>query len=276
MYLPETAHAIQDLSANVAFGQGDHDSVSVKAGGPGLIMGAVPFDPFVHEWADIKPGSMMEMVTGLPHVEMVRPARPVVINVITDYSGMNYYEPMTKAKRRAAQKITNGLIDSIQSVTDRIDTYTIGAKKDELPDMYTEELTGEHASQIEKAEAIADVAAHDYTIVISDFTQLPMESVRADFSRTVGVKLNHLLERKIPANIGVIAVSGVEVNTNKSRKLSARNTELQRAHEASIYRLAACGLRVASIITRADVPSGIDVAQTDVDIANAIQAIYRK
>jgi hypothetical protein len=245
-----------------------------------MILGEVPFDPTVHEMSDIKPNALMEMVTDDPYVELVRPSRPLILNVVTDYSGMGYFDPIALAKRKAASVITESLIDSLQSVTDRLKSFTVGARDNELPDMFTEELAGERAAARDRAEAVADLSRDDYTVVISDFSGLPLEDADGDYERTVGVKINHVLERKIPEElqgIGVIALSGGrEANTRSARSLRRTNNDLERTHQETLARLNGLGIAVASLVTRADIEGGLDVQATDAALDAAFGTLIQK
>lgn len=275
MAFPETTEAVAELFANRQYGQGAHTLSAARTGVDGIALGEVQFDPYLHDAYDIKPISLTELLTGQPQVDVVRPNFPVHINVVTDYTDKGDNDPIARSKRNVAHTVTKYLEEALSSVADRLDTYAVGSGMSHGSAILdAEELAQEDASEEEKAEAVASLCMRGLTVVISDFAGLPLYGTNGDFSETVGIKLNHLLERNVPANMGVIAISGgVEVNTNKPKKLAPVNNLLEHNHQEAISRLKDAGLSMASLVARADKIGGFDQTQSDKEISLAIKAL---
>lgn len=270
MQLPKTGDALSDLRANAMHGYGVHASSQFRAGGGGQYLGDMPFDPAVHEASDINPLSSMGLAFDQPHVSVYRPERPLRVNLVADYRNLGGNTGIQKAKHAVADHLNEEVYEALSGVTDRLDTFVLGSDQHEFFDRRTQELV--------TAEDVAELCLNGLTVVVSDFSHLKIAAPEKRFDSAIAVKVNHLLERQVPSNVGVIALSGKgEVNTNKARKLNVVNQELAREHDATVSGLQQQGFEVVPVVVRADQgPHGYDVSSVDHLLAEAVGNINRR
>jgi hypothetical protein len=270
MLLPYTGDALSELQASTMYGHGVHAAPRMHVGGGGQYIGDMPFDPLIHEVFDINHMSTLGLALEEPHVSLYHPERPLEVNLVADYRNMGGNESVARAKRAVAHTLSDGVYDELSGVADRLNTYVMGAQQSELFDDHTQEAINEHD--------VADICLSGLTIVVSDFARLKLEAPAKGFESAIAVKVNHLLERRVPRNVGVIALSGRgEVNTNKARKLDIVNQELDRAHGDTVQRLQTQGFEVVPVVVRADrKPFGYDIDATDRQLAQAVDAIAQR
>ncbi len=278
MHLPETAGALSEAMANSQFGPGAHAFANARPGIGGLYLGEVPFDPTYHEAADILPVSMMEDVTGQPHVGLYRPEHPLHVSVVTDYGNVEDDGRITRSKREAARNLTDGIVAQLTSVTDRLDSFAVGAGPNTPLARNEYELIGREASEEDRADEIAHVGLSGLTLVISDFRHLPLGQVGpGSFRETLALKVNHPWERRIPAGVGFLSLKGLaEVNTNKPRELEKANRRLEEQHQRKVEELEAAGVTVASIVLQPKLPLKVDEKEVDKALAAGLRTLMLK
>lgn len=275
MHLPETAGALSEAMANSQFGPGGHAFANTRTGANGLFLGEIPFDPAYHEAADILQTSMMEDVLDTPHVGLYRPEHPLHISVVTDYGNTADDARIMRTKREAARNLTEGILGQLTSVTDRLDSFAVGATEATQLGLNDHELIGREASEQERAEEIARLGLGGLTLVISDFRSLPLGQFGGgDFSETLAIKVNHPWERQIPARVGILSLRGLaEVNTNKPRELDKVNRRLEAQHKQKIEELEEAGITVASVVLRPKLPLKVDETEVDEALATGIRTL---
>lgn len=278
MYLPETAGALNEAMANNQFGPGAHAFANSRPGVGGLFLGEVPFDPSFHEAADILTTSFMEDLTEQPHVGLYRPEHPLHVSVVTDYGNAADDARIIRLKREAARNLTDGIVAQLGSVTDRLDTFAVGATDTTDLGIYEHDLAGRASTEIERAEDIAHISLSGLTVVISDFRNLPLDQMgRNRFQETLAVKVNHPFEREIPSGVGVLSLRGMaEVNTNKPRELDRVNKRLAELHRQKIEALEDAGIPVASVVIRPQMPLKLDETEVDQALSDGLRTLMLK
>lgn len=278
MHLPKTSGALSESMANNRTGPGAHAFANNRAGGGGLFLGEVPFDFQQHEVTDILSSSSMEVVTGEPHVGMYRPNHPLHMNVVTDYGNDADDARIMRVKRLAARNITEGILGQLTSVTDRLESYAVGALGSSRLPRGQFMLADRDKTEEERAKAVARLSLEGLTLVISDFRSLPLATSKVgSYKETLALKVNHPLERRIPANIGFLSVKGLfEINTGKSRELEKANQRLEEQHKRKVGELEDAGITVVSVVIDPKSPQKVDVRELDRSLARGVKDIARR
>jgi hypothetical protein len=277
--LTETRHAIYELRTNEERGFGLHLDEGVAVGVPGIQIGEEPFDQSRHLPEHINPISTQEMMTGLPHVTMVMPYRPLDMNVVLHQDPrertMNrYVQPVRSYKRILAQELQAAISDA-RHVTDTSNLYVVGDAR-QLNGLSAEAqvLAGTEEPEA-AANAVADICRQGLTFIISNFDRLPLENV-ANFAgkNAVAVKANHEFELSIPAKVGGWPMdSGLEVNTNKSKELIPANEAIAQRNNEIEEMLGSLGLTTAQVTYVNQASQSGNLRDADRQLASAIRAI---
>lgn len=260
---------------------GLHASGQVANGIDGVAIGEEQFDPSRHTADMIDPMSMGEAMFDVPHVAMVVPYRNEQMNVVLHQDPAlrnlpSYLQPIREQKQKLAEDLVSSL-ESSKQVGDQVNLFVVGDSDVEVPRRVPATIIGETEQPEEAAQAVAGVCVRGLTFVISDFNALPIEkSMPSQFKNTVAIKVNHLLEKELPANVGRISMGGLkEVNTNKAKQLQAVNEGLRQKHEGIAVSLQDQGLAVAEVVYGSpDQPH--DSKTTDAQIARAIRAMNHR
>jgi hypothetical protein len=280
--LPQTGQALRELRADASKGFGMHYGDEHAVGTAGFVVGEVPFDPSRHLASDIDPMSMGEWTMGMPQVTQVMPYRPINMNIVlhrdpTEQNLPHYLQPIRAHKNELARGLQTAIDESKQR-TDKANTYLVGDTTDAFELGFDVHPVRGTESPEKAAEAIAGLCLNGLTIVISDFNNLPLKrGNKTNFARTIGVKANHGLELKIPANVGRLSVGGLhEVDTNKPKKLAEANTRLA-AHHAGVCRnLGGLGIAVAQVAYDNQQNAGFNAREADRQIATAVRIAGRR
>ncbi|HEX5456519.1 MAG TPA: hypothetical protein VFW77_04095 [Candidatus Saccharimonadales bacterium] len=260
--LQRTHDALASLEANAGHAYGEHVRRSVQTGYDGVYIGEAEFDPTRHEPSDIDPFAMGEALDR-PHVSQVFPSRPLHINIVADRTGRAEDPRVTAIKDAAVVGLVGSIDESLPGVTDQSFIYLAGrgdiANAETLRASSRNELPGQ----------ISDLALDGLTIVISDFHGMRFD--RSSLDGVVAVKLNHPLERAIPAGVGRISLGGeYELDTRDGAQLGEYNRLLQAHHDSAVAGLESAGAVVASVISDPRYEQGYDIAAADGGIAAAI------
>ena len=275
-YLPETESALAEMAASENYVFGQHDGTELKHGVVGRTMGDVPFDPAKHQVGDINPLSVWGMVLDEPHVSVVLPDRPLLASVVLHSEPGDDRYHMTEAKRVLARTVQASLLESLPGMTDRGSLYVVGENAQDIAannsDMEAFATNGDPAAN---AKAVSELCLDGLTFVISDFARLPLAQVpNAEYPATVGLKVNHPLERQFRPGMGVVRLGGrKEVNTNKPRELQRFNEGLKATHTNIVNSLRLSGIAVASLVVTPGQPQGFDLTGVDRTIAAAVSQI---
>lgn len=273
--LPNTFEALAEIPANRHFGYGQHPEHMVRSTALGRQLGYTEFDANLHSPDQIDPFSLLGMALEQDMVPIVEPVRPLVFNVVTDFSAATEYAGVTAAKRAVARDMAHAIDDS-RDMTDLSFLYLVG---DDVP---TQGVPHHDILQNEKGDVTAlsanveEIAQNGLTFVVSDFSRLRLPDT-ARFDDLIAIKVNHLLERQVPAKVGRISLGGLAVvDTDKPRQLAKVNHELEERHQAIVAGLEARGAQVASVITAPKYLHKYDVTDADKQIAGAIRVVSNR
>lgn len=263
--LQRTHAALASLEANAGHAYGEHVRRNVQAGFDGVYIGEAEFDPTRHDPSDIDAFAMGEALDK-PHVSQVFPSRPLHINIVADRTGRSEDPRVTAVKGAAAASLVGSLDESLPGVTDQSFIYIAGHGN--LPDAETLRVSNRN----ELPGQVSDLALDGLTLVVSDFQGMRFEPGSLD--GVVAVKLNHPLERAIPAGVGRISLGGeYELDTRDGTQLGAYNQLLQAQHDRTVSGLESAGATVASVIADPRYEQGYDIGAADEEIASAIGEI---
>lgn len=264
-----TESALAEIPSNVRFGGGSHYLYDVTSGKEGLIIGSMPFDPSMHSSYQIDPTSLIGLALDTAYVTQVLPIKPLSINLIVDASKRNEHQLVTDRKLTMAAELGNAIDNALGGVGDRVNTYVIGETEIDIAERST--VLIEEKDPLEISLRIADIANRGLTFVISDFKNFNLEPTILPLDGVIAIKVDHILERQLPANVGRISLGGlVEVNTNRPKKLQQVNEQLQSQHDAIVSKLKMHGASVASVIIDSRIEEGFDLPGADLAIAMAV------
>lgn len=262
--LQQTYEALASLEANAGHTFGEHVRRRVQAGTDGVYIGEAEFDPARHDPAEIDPMAMGSALDR-PHVSQVFPNRPLHVSIIADRTARAEDPKVASAKANAMAGLVNALDESLPGVTDQSFIYAAGGS---LPN--AEALHVRDRSEL--PGQVSDLALSGLTIVVSDFQGMSFQP--RSLEGVVAVKLNHPLERKIPADVGRVSLGGeYELDTRDHMQVRAYNALLQRHHDDTVDGLESAGAVVASVIADPRRDQGFNAARADEYIADAIGEI---
>lgn len=275
--LKQTRHAIFELQSSEERGVGMHMGDELAIGVPGIPIGEVAFDSSRHLAEAINPFSVGEMMTGMPHVTQVMPFRHLEMNVVlhqdpADRRLHRWLQPVREHKRWLARQLFSAIDDSKQML-DQTNLYVVGDSEDidDLPGIADIRRNTESADNASKE--IAQICLQGLTFVISDFNNLPLGRLQAAYTQAIAVKVNHALELKIPANVGIFPLDGAtDVDTRKAHKLKAANDGIQVKHSRIEDSLVESGFRLARAVYDPKSSVSDSLSATDENIAKAIRS----
>ncbi|MGI9028279.1 MAG: hypothetical protein ACR2FM_05585 [Candidatus Saccharimonadales bacterium] len=270
--LPRTESAFGDLSADLRYGYGEHVNPTLVAGDDVVIeLGAEPFDPNVHDMTDIDQTLIEGLMTDRPHVPVGLASRPLKVSLIQD--------KMTRQEHSLIGKQKIGLSDmlaqSIELALPNTDPVTGTIVTDQIVDRHDLRHIAKANNRPDGVKQIEWLAVSGLSVVISDFQN--MEFAPGSLRDVIAIKLNHLIERTVPRNIGMLALGGgVELNTANRREVKAYNKLLDREHEKVMSALQAAGARVVPVAIDGRIkPHSFNVSAADSLLAKAIEASAR-
>lgn len=254
--LPRTSEVLTQYGANVPFGLGSHLDPSISTGVSGISVGEVPFDPALHDATDIDFGSAEEMLTGDFHVEQVIPERPLSYFTVVDATARREFDSIARTKRIARGLIAGALTDQVVSIGDRA---------------MLEDVVGQDRQPF--TVKTKDALDMGLTFALGDFEGF---NAKRDLNGLVAIKVNHLLERELPANVGYISLGGaVEIDTNNPNQLAQVNDALEQKHQEVVESLESADAQVVCVVADPRLKPEFDAPKTDEDIAKAIEKLAR-
>lgn len=249
---------------------------------PGMVDGPEgyrEFDQEVHNAEDIDFEAPDTEYTGEDYVRITSKPLPHYMNIAGDLTPRLQTQAITDTKLRVARTLAGLLGGALQSQGDEDYFFLIGQ-----PSAGKTAEAGPIADKVFEADdrtSVPDAAATitSYTgmpFIVSDFRAVRFDSGSLD--RSVAIKINHLVERSLPANIGIISLGGsVELDTRDSYQLAAYNARLEAEHQSIVGNLAAAGAEVVSVVADPRLkPDEFDGKDADRQIAAAIMAIAKK
>lgn len=257
-HFPKTQEALSEFYANSPYGVGEHTRPQPKAGTMGQILGHKPFDPAVHNLEDIDPLAVVDDESMGPHyVQEVLPDKPFYMSVVSDRTSRFGADALLLPKVEAIDAIAMGMDSSLVGATD----YA-----------HIKETKGNSREVF--AQDLSDSARQQLTFGVSDFHGMHFD--KTELEGVVAIKVNHLLERGIPQNVGFISLGGaVELNTGDKKQLDKFNAKLEEHHLEIVDGLEQAGAEVVSVIVDSRMQDGFDVEGVDSAIAEALDQFNR-
>ncbi len=266
MQFPRTQEKLYEMAASQPLMAGVHQSDMPTTGRYGLVMGEAVYDPLVDTPSNIKIDSVKARITGAPHTRVIIPRENMNANLVVDTeSGNGDYWHIAKHKQKLAIDIANSIWEASPSSTDWFNVYYLG-------DNASRELT--HIADPIEVKEVAGVCVSGITMVMSDFQRLRFDQ---KLTNSIGIKVNHPAELELPANVGIIPVgAGIEVDTDKPRKLNRANEQLLARRQEILGLMAASGLKAVEVVFNPKFSNGFDSVKTDMDLAQAINASAKR
>ncbi len=272
MLLTETQNVLAEIAASRAEEFGAHFSSQPQTGMPGMVISELEYDPALHEPQHIAHFSLMEMVTGTPHVQLVLPEQPLDVKVITHHEAGRDHPEFARLKLFLGRQLKHAIEEAMPGATDRVHAYHIGDKKDGLD--WDVKYIPASAESLQTAKTVADLCMDGLTFVISDFNHLPLQDVGgASYPATIAVKANHMSDLAIPK--GRVFRLGGRREVSRDEDSLKMNAKLMAYHQRIEQGLESVGIKVAPVVLSAkDVKTtGFDVSATDATIANAARRV---
>src|SRR3990167_4186071 len=190
-----------------------------------MPMGIVPvfseqYDPSVHNPSQIDYRSSMAIATGEPYVTHKFGIVPLRVEVVSGRVSKNDISEIAELKQSSVNTITNLVEASLPRMGDHVVNHGAVFERDILGNQ----------------ERDADIR-----IVIGDFASVGAGLARPSYEATptVLVKVNHILERDVPPNIGTVQLAANQepLDTSNSEKLQNYNHNLELVHQEQVSRL---------------------------------------
>lgn len=264
MHFPKTTGELTRLPPNRRLGVGSHLVRREEVGRIGNVAADIEFAHGEHTAADINPVSFLGEVLGQHYSRQVQPGRQLQTNVILGNFEQDSDPRIVLKKEHVAATIGRLLHQDLSQSSDRVRLFALpGANTDGIDAQRT------RFTRLNSTVDASDVCRRGLTIMISDFSQFRPEDWAV--SPTVGVMVNHKLERKVPANIGVLSLgSGYEVDTSKPSQLDDINYRLAQRHQVLTGQLTGAGTSVATMIATPREVEGFNHSAADASMAEAI------
>ncbi len=282
--LPKTEKALQDLWVSSNRMLGSHRSSNVELANAGRPIGEVLYDPVKHRRLKPNPFSVQEELTDEEHVLLRKPNRPSDIDVVVhidpeDKEGLDW---VTQAKDDTVLILSGALNNLFTGLRDRMSIYLVGDVA-RIKDKYlyngADYVFYETDDNSEASDFIVDTCKNDrLTYVISSYNRLSFED-QSHFSSSVGIKVNHILERRLPTSKAKFATGDPDnpvIDASDKKQLKGWNEDLEMRHQALVDRLGSCGLVVAQVVFEGkniDPLYGFNVPNADREIALATQRV---
>lgn len=265
--LPRFESAVAELSAKGMLSSGEHTEYLLAQGDVDIQLGTTEFDPTWHDPSDIDFTEEDGLTDGVLHVPVGLVKRPLLVNIVHDQLPRDEAHVITVRKREAADLIVRSLqarIPQMDPINGQVVLQQTG-REFLLDDVTVAE------SREDGVRAISDITLSGLSLVISDFNA--MRFSQRSLNGAVALKLNHLLEREVPAGLGVVDMgSGIELNTDRKRDLVRYNERLQDQHNKIVEGLEAAGAQVIPVVVDARIkPAGFDSDVMDANLAQAIE-----
>ncbi len=264
MYFSKTTAELTRLPPNLRLGIGSHLVRREEVGRIGNVAADTEFAHGEHTAADINPVSFLGEVLGQHYSRQVQPGRQLQTNVILGNFEQDSDPRIVLKKERVAATISRLLHQDLSQSSDRVRLFTLpGANTDGIDEQRT------RFTRLNSDKDASDLCRRGLTIMISDFSRFQPEDVAV--APAIGVIVNHQLERKLPANIGVLSLgSGYEVDTSKVSQLDDINSRLAQRHQTLTDQLTGLGMSVANIIATPREVEGFNHSVADNSMAEAV------
>jgi hypothetical protein len=271
--LPKTREAIDTIFPELTGVRGERASLFIEAGLMRSPEGYVEFDQGIHELSDIEDFSLEEDLTGEEQVRINFRELPLDVNIALDGTSRQEHDPLTSAKQKVAGQLAEFLQDILDREKDESYRHLVveaGSKSEK--DYITDKVAYVKGRSEVQGKFIG--VAHEVGIpfIVSDFSKVSM--AQGSLPPAIAVKVNHVLEREVPANVGILNLGGnVELNTNNSGQLMAYNRTLDRIHQSKLQQLRAAGANVVAVVADPRLAHGFDIASSDQQIAKSVKQL---
>jgi len=110
---------------------GEHENNATRSAESGDVLYREEFDPDIHEPEHIELSSIEEDLFEVPHVRIVKPSRPMGINVIVhqpEAKGLDKTLGYGEQRRDFTRMIGRAIAGSIPGITDSVKLFAVGGK----------------------------------------------------------------------------------------------------------------------------------------------------
>jgi len=272
--LPETSRALYELDTDFDRRIGLHLVDEQRITEYGLVVGQEVFDPSRHNVAQIDPASMEDGPNSQLAVNRLMPFNRLVMNIMVDATEQppvpDFLAPLVQAKRNLMVEIAEALRGSMY-MGDRARVNVLGSAIDFSPIPMANHFPVA-AGSAELYEQLARISREgSLSVLISDFERLNPSLLPPGL---IGIKVNHPLELKLPADSGKIPFGGTkESRTYVPKQLAKTNAELAMRHQTIVDNLVASGVMPVSVVFDPKVSDNFDVVQTDSRLAVAVRRL---
>jgi hypothetical protein len=244
---------------------------------PGLISSPeshVEFDPAIHDPDQIDHFSFEGLTMDEDQVRIIDRELPLYMNLALDETSRSGYSRLTSAKQKVARHLAQELKGIMEH--DQDDAYSVSFQdeasrpsKSRLIDQVTA-VAGRQ--QIPGKMSVITETDPALPIFLGDFSRQNFSSLDG----ALAVKINHILERRVPANAGLIGLGGgYELDTNNDRHLAAYNRVLEAKHLRTVSALQEVGAQVVAVVADPRREYGFDVNSTDQAIAQGVALLAK-
>lgn len=221
------------------------------------------YDSARHRPSQIDYKSAKTWATGVPHVTHKFGLVPLRVEVVAGTVGPSDHSSFVESKEQGIIEIT----DLVEAALPGMGDHVIRRGVVEVEDLL--------APQDEEV---------DLRIAIGGFAGISagIARPRSEVTPTVFLKVNHKLEREVPAGMGPVNLDGKQVvNTDEPEELTRYNNKLDMEHQMTLARLRRLGFVTASTVID---PSsgyehggvvGLSVQELDETLAEALHTVSR-
>lgn len=266
MNFPETLESIRRLPPNRRQMSGGHIQRREETGRVGNVAPDAEFVHGQHGAADINPLSYMTELTGKPYVHQRQPGRQFSTNIIVGDVEKSDDSRIVAQKQLVVRSLGNMLFRDLAQTADSVRVFV-------TDDTYLTdgELSVARPKVLKTDDEIAEVCRRGLSVMIGDFARLRGADDDMPFSPDFAVKVDHILDRQIPSNIGVLALNGgYEVDTTHAGELAIVNSRLADINSGVVDKLEQSNTSVVGVVVDNQFPKAFDVAATDKLLAGAV------
>lgn len=274
--LPHTEEAFSNLATERQFEFGMHRGHNLKVGGRGILVGEQPFDPAMHDPADIDPLSVMALATGGQYVNDVIRDYPLNVTIITEHNASAESAQIGNAKLKLGQQLRESIEEALPIQGDRVNLYHLGDTEEIVDLRYTDVIERDDIPT-ENAKTVAKLCQDGLNFVISNFSRgsLRFEDADVRVENTIGLRIMRPEDIAVPLNGITRLGNGRETATPQQAAAYNKNTlDPYNKHIEDVLRRT--GMLVGRVIVtpKPTTANLFDRDNTDVTIAEAIRNLH--